>query len=294
MSQYSIVTTGLSSGLGAYAKNYMEKYYDDWYHIMLCRNPDRVEPRKNLTVIGCNLLSIESVKGACRQIKDLVELGKVPPIKYLLFNAAVGHQKRTISSEDGFEDVFHVNVISNYILTNELLPILTSNARVLFTGSDAHKLMKIFWDDNNLDPIVYPVANAGDKDPDSIQAGFRAYTTSKLALIYLAHQFARENPNVKFLVYHPGVVPTTGLSREMNVFLRTLARVVSPFLYLTGHMITSETSGKKLAKYMFNDDLFGKCNNCLYSEVGKIMKSSPESYNKDRELQLWKFLKELD
>ncbi|CDK24475.1 unnamed protein product [Kuraishia capsulata CBS 1993] len=79
---------------------------------------------------------------------------------------------------------------------------------------------KPYWEDSNLDCLTKPGANPADQNPESREAGLRAYSTSKLALVYLFPEVARRHPRVKFLVYSPGFVPGTGLSRDAASILR--------------------------------------------------------------------------
>lgn len=178
------------------------------------------------------------------------------------------------------------------------MPILEPNPRILITGSDIHHgkaggKPDPYWDDENLESITRPLQDDRFGNRNGTTVALRAYSTSKLAVIYLAHQFARENPDVKFLVYHPGWVPATGLIRELNFFMKGIVLIIDKLFQLTGVTMTSLGSGKLLAKYMFEDDLFKEANNVLYSEVGKVMKSSDESYNESREKALWNYLTEL-
>lgn len=304
MLQQSIVTTGFSSGLGADGKKYMEENFPHWHHIMICRNPNSITPAANLTILKADLLSIESVLSVCSEIKSLLEQGNVPPIKYVLANAGAVFKGRTKNSVDGFEATFHVNVIANYYLIKELLPVLEKDdPRVFVTGSRAHygdiehtngMVPAPFWDDKNLDVVMRPVQNGGDANPTSAKAGFRAYATSKLAVLYLVHRFAKENPLVKFLVYDPGCVPTgTGLGREANWFLKCLVKIATVYFRVLGIAITSEAAGKKMIDCMFDDKLFEQVKNLVYCEQGEIMDSSAASYNVEREQQLWEALQEI-
>lgn len=298
MSSYSFVSTGLSSGIGGVARPIIESDHPDLHHIMICRNPEKVTISKNLTLIKCDLRSIDSVKQAVSQIIDLVNKQKVPPIKYILNNAGAGYVSRCVKTVDGFEATFQINVIAPYILISALLPYLkqTPDPRVFITGSNSHfadkehnhgMLPKPYWNDKNLDEVMLPIATKVDSDPKSLEAGLRAYGTSKLAILYLAYKFARENKEIKFVIYEPGFVPTTGLLRNVNFLMRLMLRPIGLVFLLLGWSTTISKAGKNLAHFAFDEDMYSRINNVAYCDQGNIVKSSEESYLESRQDQLW-------
>lgn len=302
--QYSLVSTGFSSGIGAYSKEYMDQHYPEWYHIMICRDPSKVTPNKNLKVLKADLLSIASVVNVCKEIIDLVKQNEVPPIKYILANAGALYNGRTTKSVDGYEAAFHVNVISNYYLLKNLIPIMVKeDPRVFVTGSNAHYgdiehnrgfVPAPYWNDENLDPVMLPIANDADKDPTTADAGTRAYSTSKLAVIYLIRHFSRQYPRIKFMVFEPGFVPTgTGLNRDRTWFVRQLFRLLGVYFRTTGFALSPQSAGVKLIETAFNEDLFKNVNNYVYCDKGEFTKSSPASYKQEREVQLWNSLESI-
>ncbi|CDK30048.1 unnamed protein product [Kuraishia capsulata CBS 1993] len=297
MPNYTLVSTGLTSGIGSYTNSYIEKNGKDFHHVMVCRDPSKVAKKANLTTVKCDLSSIASTKNALEEIKSLVKNGKIPPIKTVLFNAGVSNFSRTVSSKDGFECTFHVNVISPYLFARELIPLLKEfgQGRFVVTGSHSHfadkehtrnMVPKPYWDDSSMDPVIKPVANPADANPETMEAGLRSYATSKLALLYLFHELARRNPQVKFLVYEPGFVLGTGLGREASLLVRLLMKPAGLVFWLLGWSITKNKSGYLMAKAVFDDELFAKVNNMVYCDLGKIIKSSEDSYNVNREKQL--------
>ncbi|CDK24476.1 unnamed protein product [Kuraishia capsulata CBS 1993] len=140
MPEYSLVSTGLSSGIGAFARTYIDKNSEKFHHVLVCRDPGKVVKKANLTTVKCNLSSVASTKQALEEIERLVQEGKIPPIKVVLFNAGVSHMTRTTSSKDGFEETFHVNVISPYLFARQLIPSLenSTEGRFSVTGSNTH------------------------------------------------------------------------------------------------------------------------------------------------------------
>lgn len=297
---FSYISTGLSSGLGSFAKEYLDSEHPDWHHIMLCRNPSQFDG-KNTTAIKVDLDSIESTIKACKKVKRLVETGEVPPPKYFLGNAGVKVADRTSKTIDGFEKCFHVNVIANYVLLKELLPIMTGDGvRVFITGSKVHyggqgfakKLLPPpHWNDDNLDEVLLPIATTADKDPKSYKAGSRAYVNSKLGVNYLIFKVARDHPEVKCMSYEPGFSPGSGLWNNQGAFEKAMTIFMSKIApHLTKLVVPPKKAGTNIGKYFSDDELWSKIDNATYCDQGVITKASNISFNESRQDNLWEYL----
>lgn len=281
------------------AKRYIDVDHADLHHIMLCRDPEKVAKSSNLSLIKCDLSSIKSVKEAMAEVKKLVDDGKVPPVKYLLNNAGASFNNRTNATVDGFEATFQINVIAPFIIVRELLPYLKTvpEPRVFVTGSNVHFADKehnhgfvppLYWNDNDVREIMLPTKTGGDPDPNTAVAGGRAYAVSKMAVLYLMYKFAADHKDVRFIVYEPGLVPTSGLFRDIpqpgRLIMFTLGSYV---LRMLGWATTVPKSGKLLAECAFDEKIYQKANNVAYCDQGKIIKTSDDSHNKKRQEQLW-------
>lgn len=132
----------------------------------------------------------------------------------LLYNNAGGLFREGRRTDLGVERTFHVNHLSPFLLTAELLDHLRTHARVITTASAAHRGI-----DFDLDRATRP-------DPD---AGFRAYRHSKLANVLfateLAHRLDTAGRTVVSNSLHPGAVPGTGFSRFLPGPLPDLVRL---------------------------------------------------------------------
>ena len=52
------------------------------------------------------------------------------------------------TTEEGYEQQFALNYLAGFLLTYKLLPFLQkANGRVMMTGSESHKGIKVHWDD---------------------------------------------------------------------------------------------------------------------------------------------------
>jgi retinol dehydrogenase 12 len=152
------------------------------------------------------------------QVRALAErLGGLERIDVLINNAGFVASQRRVT-EDGFEEVFAVNHLAPFLLTNLLRGKLTASApaRVITVTSDAHTAARLDLDNLNL-----------ERGWDS----WRSYSNSKLANILFTRELARrlEGTGVTATCAHPGVV-RTGFGRDASPLLRIGLTIARPFL----------------------------------------------------------------
>jgi NAD(P)-dependent dehydrogenase (short-subunit alcohol dehydrogenase family) len=133
----------------------------------------------------------------------------------LVNNAAVYTRERTLSP-DGIELQFAVNHLAPFLLTNLLLDLLerSAPARVVTVSSEAHRPVRLNWD---------------DLQGERRYRGLRAYGTAKLANLLFTRELARRTAGtgVTANAVHPGVVGTELLFggwaplRLLRRFIRT-------------------------------------------------------------------------
>jgi NAD(P)-dependent dehydrogenase (short-subunit alcohol dehydrogenase family) len=120
----------------------------------------------------------------------------------LLVNNAGGLFRDGRLTDAGIEYTFHVNHLSPYLLTADLLDHLTEGARVVTTASGAHKGASL-----NLERVQ-------GSDP---YTGFTAYSHSKLANVIFARELASRldaaGREVTSNSIHPGAIPGSGFAR---------------------------------------------------------------------------------
>jgi NAD(P)-dependent dehydrogenase (short-subunit alcohol dehydrogenase family) len=107
------------------------------------------------------------------------------PIDILIANAAYCPDIQAIATADPDEFFrgFEVNVKGNFIIAQAFLANSSASATMVH------------------------VSTAGAHAP-IMQVGFSGYTVSKLAAVQVAKYVAYENPHVKVMLVHPGVLPT--------------------------------------------------------------------------------------
>lgn len=213
--------TGASSGIGeqtAYA------LADQGAHLLLvCRDQDkgkqvvkRIRQRTGADrakVVFGDLASLEQVRLIAKTVLALDQ-----PIHVLLNNAGVFNMRRCLTV-DGNEEMFAVNHLAHFLLTNLLLERLTQtqNARVVTIGSGAHKLVKaINFDDLSFEKRFRPL---------------HVYSHSKLANILFNHTLSERlrGTGVTANVVDPGEV-ATNLGGQNGRLGAIIKRLMSTFL----------------------------------------------------------------
>jgi NAD(P)-dependent dehydrogenase (short-subunit alcohol dehydrogenase family) len=138
-----------------------------------------------------DLANLDSVRAGAQAVLALGE-----PLHVLINNAGVGGQRGLTS--DGFEIHFGVNHLGHFLLTQELLPLITESgpgARIVVVASDSHYQAK---------GIDFSQLRSRTK---SI-TGLREYSVSKLANVLFSAELARRlaGTGVNTYCVHPGVV----------------------------------------------------------------------------------------
>jgi len=131
----------------------------------------------------------------------------------LLLNNAGGLFREGQLTARNVEYTFHVNHLSPYLLTAELLDHLREGARVVTTASSAHNGASL-----NLDRV------------ESVESysGTWAYSHSKLANVLFATELSRRldsaGQSITSNSVHPGAIPGSGFSRFLPGPIPPLAK----------------------------------------------------------------------
>jgi NAD(P)-dependent dehydrogenase (short-subunit alcohol dehydrogenase family) len=152
------------------------------------------------------------------QVRELSgRLGALDRIDVLVNNAGLVLGQHRVTP-DGFDQVFAVNHLAPFLLTNLLLAKLTASApaRVVTVSSDAHSAARL---------------DLGDPQLEQGWDSWRAYANSKLANILFTRELARrlDGTGVTANCAHPGTV-RTGFGREGGRLLRLGLTIARPFL----------------------------------------------------------------
>jgi NAD(P)-dependent dehydrogenase (short-subunit alcohol dehydrogenase family) len=181
--------------------------------------------------IGCDLARLSEVRDAADKVRDLLEAAAIRPLRAIVANAGVSVADTHDASADGYELTFAVNYLAHAQLIGDLLGSLVAPARVVLLGSNTYhqnvfrRLLKVapaIW----RDPLDVAQPTAADQ-PATLELGGVAYSNSKLAILYYAHELQRRAPNgISVAVYEPGFMPGTGLSRGHGPGLQRVGRVI--------------------------------------------------------------------
>jgi NAD(P)-dependent dehydrogenase (short-subunit alcohol dehydrogenase family) len=205
------------------------------------------------------------------------------PIDALILNAGLQLAKPA-KSADGFERTFAVNHLAHFLLLRLLADKLVPGARVIFTGSGTH-------DPEEKTPVTPPIhANAEylaypDRDPQretrARQAGFRAYSSSKLCNIMTAREAALHYPELSVMSFDPGYVPHTGLGRDNPKWIATLASYILPLIMKGNRSSTIPRSGQFLAD-LATEGPYAECHGDYWSVRGPaLLKIEPSVLARD-------------
>ena len=267
------IVTGANSGMGmATARALLDKGATV---IMLCRSEKRGnEAYKKLTEDGngktylilCDLGDYESIRSFVRQVKE-----RFDKIDILVNNAGFISLDRQ-ETKEGLERQFGINHVGHFLLTTELLDIMSEGARIVNVASGAHKIGKIHFDDINLTKGFNVI---------------KAYSQSKLANVLFTRELARRvaDRGITVNCCHPGAVATNiGIDRESG-FGKTITGLLKPFFQTpeegarTAIFLASDESVKDIS-----GEYFYKC---------KIAKSSKRSKDMELAKKLYEFSEEL-
>jgi NAD(P)-dependent dehydrogenase (short-subunit alcohol dehydrogenase family) len=243
--------------------------------------------------IGCDLARLADVRNAGKKARDLLETGAVRPLRAVVANAGISVVDTHNASADGYESTFAVNYLAHAQLIGDLLDSFVAPARIVLLGSNTYYQNVFRWmlrvpPADWRDPIELARPTAPDV-PATIERGGIAYSDSKLAIIYYAHELQRRAPTgISVSVFEPGFMPGTGLGRAHSPGLQRMGRLVQR---IPG--ISSPTrSGPMLASIVL-DDRWAHLRDGAFVVKDKERDVKPFANDPDREARLWDATAEL-
>jgi NAD(P)-dependent dehydrogenase (short-subunit alcohol dehydrogenase family) len=196
-----------------------------------------------------------------------------------------------------------VSHLGHYLLANLLVPLMKKPSRIAVVASGVHDPAELAKVPASMGVPVpawnTPTALAkGDLGPaaandDAAEDRGRRYSTTKLANVYFTYGLAHRLPEgITVNAFDPGLMPGTGLAREYPAVIRFAWHNIMPRLIpllrliLVKNIHTPEESGEALARLIVDPALIST--NGQYFEGLREIPSSVESYDKDREEELWR------
>ncbi|MBO0917140.1 SDR family NAD(P)-dependent oxidoreductase [Streptomyces laculatispora] len=294
--KHTIVMTGASRGIGRAAAEHILRRSPDVHLLVVARGSSGARLAAELATGGhtvsyvpADLGSLDSVRRAATEIRDRLDRGDLPPLRGFVGNAGIQYTNALTEGADGFEATFTVNVLANHLFVRLLQDRFAAPARMVITVSDTH-----FGDfRHNLGMVPGPAWTSPDTlartgaftRPDTPAGGRTAYSTSKLAAIYLVHAYARRLPaGIDAVAYNPGFVPGTGLARNAGPVSRFAMRRIMPVMTLTPFATGRDAAGRYLADIVLGTT---RAPTGSYVDRGRVDRSSDESYDPRREDELW-------
>ena len=243
--------------------------------------------------VGCDLARLSDVRAAAQQIEELVRAGVVRPLRGLVANAGVMVGDTHDASHDGYELTFAVNHLAHAQLIGDVIESFVAPSRIVLLGSNTYH-QNVFrrvlgvppadWQD----PIVLARPLAADV-PASVEHSGTAYSNSKLAILYYAHELQRQSvPGIDVVVFEPGFMPGTGLSREHGPAMQRVGRLIKT---LPG-VSSPKRSGPALASVLL-DDRWAHLRDGAFVVKDEERPIQPEARDPARERRLWEATAEL-
>ncbi|MFE9442006.1 SDR family NAD(P)-dependent oxidoreductase [Streptomyces sp. NPDC006602] len=293
--EHTIVMTGASRGIGRVGAAELLRRSPDAHLLVVARGSSGAPLVSELgaggrpvSYVAADLGSLESVRSAATEIRYRLDSGELPPLRGFVGNAGTQYTNALTETPDGFEATFAVNVLAHHLFVRLLRDRFAAPARIVITASDTH-----FGDfKHNLGLVPGPDWKSPDvlarpgafPKSNTATAGRTAYSTSKLAGIYLVHEYARRLPaGVDTVAYNPGFVPGTGLARNADPVSRFAMRHILPVMTLTPFATSRSAAGRYLADVVLGTT---RAPTGSYVDRGRTDRSSRESYDPRREAEL--------
>ncbi len=272
MQDKTCVVTGANAGIGfAIAKGLAS---DGARVILWCRTEDKgveacrrirdLTPTAKVSFVASDLASQTDIDLGAQQI-----VARQSTIDVLVNNAAVWNSERKLTV-DGVEEMFAVNHLSYFLLTQKLYPALakSSGARILCVASDSHRMLKALPKDPQLTGNYH---------------GLRAYAVGKLANILFTYEFNRRKPHehVTINALKPGLVQTDIGIKHANWFHRFAWRVRRN---MRGHQ-TPEQGAYTPLYVATSPDIQGRSGE--YWSRDQAVPTSAASYDEQAAERLW-------
>jgi light-dependent protochlorophyllide reductase len=287
MNTRTAIITGARSGLGLECARALLRSDPSWHVVLAVRDRSRGadavselgEPHR-CTVMQMDLASLASVRGFVESVGAV----SLPPLHAIVCNAGVQVVSGTEWTEDGVEMTFGVNHLGHFALVQGLLDKLAHPARILVVSSGTHDPGKHTGMPN---PDYTSAAElAQPRVEQSAEDGRRRYTTSKLCNLLFTYELDRRlGEGVTVNAFDPGLMPGSGLARDYPPLQRLAWRYLLPALRVLPGVRSTRTSGRYLAA-LVNDARFDGVSGQYFAGPRPI-KSSADSYDHDKALDLW-------
>ncbi|CAL5185374.1 unnamed protein product [Lathyrus oleraceus] len=209
------LVTGANSGIGYATAEGLAQRGATVY--LVCRNKERGEAalsqiqtktgNQNVHLEICDLSSVTDIRSLASRFSK-----KNVPLHVLVNNAGVLEQNRVTTSE-GFELSFAINVLGTYTMTELMVPLLekaSPDARIITVSSGGMYSTPLTKD------LQYSESNFN---------GTEQYARNKRVQVALTENWAEtyKNRGIGFYSMHPGWADTPGVAKSLPSFSKSLA-----------------------------------------------------------------------
>jgi NAD(P)-dependent dehydrogenase (short-subunit alcohol dehydrogenase family) len=263
MPQRTIVITGASDGIGAAAARNLAKAGERI--VVVGRSPQKtaaVAAELRADYFVSDFAELAQVRELAAALKE-----KYPRIDVLVNNAGgiMGAHELTV---DGYEKTFQINHLAPFLLTTELIDVLTaSRATVINTASAANGFGKLELDDLN---------SAGRYSTN------RAYGTAKLANILFTAELQNRfgGAGISTAAFHPGVVATNFAAESTSWMRHAYKTIINRFL------LTPEQGADTLVWLATSTPGQDWVPGAYYAKCA-LAKANKQAYDADLARELW-------
>jgi light-dependent protochlorophyllide reductase len=290
MNTRTAIITGANAGLGLECARALLRSDPSWHIVLAVRDVSRgadavaqLGRPDQCAVLEMDLASLKSVRG----FVDALRGAALPPLHAIVCNAGIQVVSGTEKTADGVEMTFGVNHLGHFALVQGLFDDLDQPARIVVVSSGTHDPDKFTGmpspNYTNAEELADPAALT---DPSE---GRRRYTTSKLCNVLFTYELDRRlghgEKGVTVNAFDPGLMPGSGLARDYSPPGRLAWRYLFPALRVLPGVNSTRTSGRHLAA-LVHDQRFDGVTGEYFSGLRPI-KSSTDSHNRDKALDLW-------
>ncbi|KAF1988937.1 NAD(P)-binding protein [Aulographum hederae CBS 113979] len=305
----TILITGGTTGIGYETALHLARLQPTTEIIISSRNPgknndaagtiNKALSQSNVTFLPLDLSSKADIRRFCTSYSS----SNPPraPIKALIPNAGIQLQaNETKLSVDGIELSFAITHVGHALLFYLLRPYLAPDARIVITSSGVHDVTK-GW------PLPVLPFSSGKEVAYATEkgGGLQRYSTSKLCNVLWTYALDRRIQDTAtaggkrwtVTAMCPGLMPGTAIMRDAPAPVRALNSTVGLYMIpLMRKMMKKENvhspkeSGMALAQLAVGDEFAGVSGK--YLEGTREIKSSDDSYMRDKQDDLWNWTAE--
>jgi len=233
---------------------------------------------KKISFVLCDLTRLRDVRNAISEIQS-----KHKFLDCIFINAGLGYAAKRVETEDGMDSHFHVNYLSQFMLTLNLLNLLENSqngGRVIFNVTRGGK---IFWDDIQM------------KKDWSFENGIHQAMVAKRMFLVKLNDIYREmnGSKVSFIGFE---ISKTVWSNQLNIIPVSM-KIMATIMKFFGTFISIEKCGMIMAP------LFTENQEESLKKSGKFitwknnefigMKEEETAFNLEMQDRLWKISLEL-